>query len=298
MLSDKEVMRADRFQTTLTGPCTVSGRGYWTGEPNTLTFLPAPAGTGIRFVRADLPGRPAAMAVADYRASLPLRTQLKDGRCEVAMIEHVMAALYGMRIDNVEVHCTAAEMPGMDGSSLAYVLAFENVGRTELRNRRQTVVVREPLRVGNAQQWILVEPTKNDSLEVEYRLDYGTNSPIGKATYTATLTEDTFYHAICSARTFIHESDAQALQAKGLARHVTNRDLLVFGQEGPINNTLRFVDECARHKTLDLIGDLALCGVDVVGRITACRSGHQLNGLMAENLRSLIRKQSASQKAA
>ena len=293
-------MRAERNQTTLTGPCTVTGRGYWTGQVNTLTFLPAPAGTGIRFVRADLPGRPAVLAVAENRESLPLRTLLKDGRCEVAMIEHVMAALYGMRIDNVEVHCTAAEMPGMDGSSLAYVLAIENVGRSELRVRRPTVVIREAFRVGSSQQWIQAEPPqgKQDGLEVEYRLDYGAHSPIGRATYSTKLTEDNFYHAICSARTFIHQADAEALQAKGLATHVTNRDLLVFGPQGPIDNRLRFVDECARHKTLDLIGDLALCGVDLVGRITACKSGHQLNGQMAEHLRSLYAKQSASQRAA
>jgi UDP-3-O-[3-hydroxymyristoyl] N-acetylglucosamine deacetylase len=291
-------MRADRNQTTLTGPCIVSGRGYWTGEPNTLTFLPAPAGTGIRFVRTDLTGRPSVQATADYRSSEPLRTQLRNGRCELAMVEHVMAALYGMRIDNVEVHCTAEEMPGLDGSSLAYVLALDNVGRTELRARRPTLRISERIRVGNAQQWIEAEPHAHDTLDIEYRLDYGTTSPIGKATFTATVCEDTFYNAIASARTFIHQADALALQKQGLARHVTHRDLLVFGAEGPINNRLRFADECARHKALDLIGDLALSGIDLVGRITASRGGHQLNGLMAERLRDLYNRQSSSVRAA
>jgi UDP-3-O-[3-hydroxymyristoyl] N-acetylglucosamine deacetylase len=298
VLSDKEVMRADRFQTTLTGPCTVSGRGYWTGKINTLTFLPAPAGSGVRFVRADLATCPATEALSRHRVSQPLRTLLKQGQCEVAMIEHVMAALYGMRIDNVEVHCTAPEMPGLDGSSLAYVLAFEHVGRTELRTRRQVLRVREPIRLGNAQQWILVEPHKEEVLEVEYRLDFGTSSPIGKASYRVVLNEDNFYHEVSPARTFINQADAQALQASGLATHVTHRDLLVFDDHGPVNNSLRFVDECARHKTLDLIGDLALCGVDLVGRVTAYRSGHHLNGEMAEQLRSLASAQVASQRAA
>lgn len=291
-------MRAERYQTTLTGPCSVSGRGYWTGEANTLTFLPAPAGTGVRFVRTDLPGRPSVRATADFRSSLPLRTQLSSGGCEVAMVEHVMAALYGLRIDNVEVHCTAAEMPGLDGSALAYVLALDNVGRTELRVRRPTLRVRKRIRVGNAQQWIQADPNTRDALDIEYRLDYGADSPIGKATYAATVTEDSFYHSIAPARTFIHQSDAQALQQRGLARHVTNRDLLVFGNQGPIDNTLRFPDECARHKALDLLGDLALSGIDLVGRITACRSGHLLNGLMAERLRALITSPSASVRAA
>ncbi len=291
-------MRADRYQTTLTGPCSVSGRGYWTGEANTLTFLPAPAGTGVRFVRTDLAGRPSVHAVADFRSSEPLRTQLSNGRCELAMVEHVMAALYGMRIDNVEVHCTAMEMPGLDGSSLAYVLALDNVGRTDLRVRRPTLHIRERIRVGNSQQWIEAEPNPQGTFDVEYRLDYGSNSPIGKAIYQATVCEDTFYHSIASARTFIHQSDALALQKQGLAQHVTDRDLLVFGDRGPINNKLRFNDECARHKALDLIGDLALSGIDLVGRITACRSGHQLNGLMAERLRDLYTSQSSSVRAA
>jgi UDP-3-O-[3-hydroxymyristoyl] N-acetylglucosamine deacetylase len=291
-------MRAERFQTTLTGPCTVSGRGYWTGAANTLTFLPAPAGTGIRFVRADLPGRPATSALADYSVGLPLRTQLKHGRCEVAMIEHVMAALYGMKIDNAEVHCTTAEMPGLDGSSLAYVLAFDNVGRTELRARRSTLKIRKPIRLGDDHQWILVEPHDRETFEIEYRLDYGDDSPIGKAVYSTQLTEDIFYHEIASARTFIQQADAHALQQRGLATHVTDRDLLVFDHRGPVNNTLRFSDECARHKALDLIGDLALCGVDLVGRVIANRSGHQLNGQMAERLRAVAVEQFASIKAA
>jgi UDP-3-O-acyl-N-acetylglucosamine deacetylase len=145
--------------------------------------------------------------------------------------------------------------------------------------------ITERLHVGDAQQWIIAEPTTNDTLEVEYRLDYGTSSPIGKMTYRAQLTEDNFYHEIAPARTFIGADEARAMQSQGIATHVTDQDLLVFDQSGPVNNKLRFPNECARHKALDLIGDLALCGVDLVGRITAYRSGHQLNGLMAEQLR-------------
>ncbi len=291
-------MRAERRQTTLMGPCSVSGRGYWTGEPNTLTFLPAPAGTGIRFVRADLEGCPAVSATAPFRDSRPLRTQLSHGRCEVAMVEHVMAALYGLRIDNCEVHCTSYEMPGMDGSCLAYVQALDAVGITELRVKRAALRIKQRIRVGNAQQWIMAEPSPKETLEVCYRLDYGPDSPIGRSQYEAVVDEDTFYHAIAPARTFIHQTDAKALQKQGLARHVTERDLLVFDDHGPVNNQLRYADECARHKALDLIGDLALTGVDLVGRITACRSGHQLNGEMAEQLLNLFADQCGAVRAA
>jgi UDP-3-O-[3-hydroxymyristoyl] N-acetylglucosamine deacetylase len=287
-----------RNQTTLSGPCSVSGRGYWSGESVTLTFLPAPANTGVRFVRADLADQPRVGATAEFRASLPLRTQLAAGRCEVAMVEHVMAAVYGLRIDNVEIYCTACEMPGMDGSAHAFVLALDAAGKTELRARRSCLRITERTRVGNAQQWIEAEPVTHDSLEIEYRLDYGNESPIGKANYRAMLDENTFFHEIAPARTFISQADATRLQNQGLAKHVTHRDLLVFNETGPINNYLRFSDECARHKALDLIGDLALAGIDLVGRITACRSGHQLNGQMAERLRDMFTDQRGSIRAA
>lgn len=287
-----------RNQTTLNGPCSVSGRGYWSGEVNTLTFLPAPAGTGVRFVRTDIAGRPAVQATADYRDSKPLRTLLCNGRCQVAMVEHVMAAVYGLQIDNVEIHCTSGEMPGMDGSCRDFVLALDSVGKTELRVKRTTLQIARRMRVGNSKQWIMAEPVHHGGLEIEYRLDYGADSPIGKATFATILDEDEFYHQVAPARTFISHDDARALQQQGLAQHVSERDLLVFDTAGPVNNQLRFADECARHKALDLLGDLALTGVDLVGRITACRSGHLLNGQMAERLRGLLSEDRFSVKAA
>ncbi len=284
-------MRAGRSQTTLKGPCSVSGRGYWTGQPNTLTFLPAAAGTGVRFVRTDLDGRPSVRALAGARASMPLRTRLTQGRAQVDMVEHVMAALYGVGIDNVEVHSTAGEMPAMDGSSLAFTLALLETGKTPLEAPRTELRISRPIRIGDDRQWILAEPAEHDSLEIEYRLDYGQHTPIGKSTYRAIVNEQTFFQSLAPARTFVRLTDAQAMQAKGIARHVTERDLLVFDDRGPVNNELRFPDECARHKALDVVGDLALTGFDLVGRVIACRSGHQLNGQMATKLQDMLTEQ-------
>lgn len=291
-------MRAGRWQTTLTGPCTASGRGYWSGAVNTLTFLPAPVGTGIRFVRTDLPEHPYVQAIAENRVSMSLRTRLRSEDCEVDMVEHVMAALYGLRVDNVEVHCTAAEMPGMDGSSLAFALALDSIGTVDLRTKRPALVVTESMRFGDDAQWIQVEPVAGNFLELEYRLNYGSDSPIGKATYRARVDENAFFHELAPARTFISRSDAEQLQAQGIAQHVTDQDLIVFDQDGPVNNNLRFEDECARHKALDLLGDLALSGIDLIGRVTACRSGHKLNGFVAEQLRKKFVSQMNSSRAA
>ncbi len=285
-------MRAIRAQTTLNAPCSVSGRGYWSGQVNTLTFLPAPANTGIRFRRIDLDGHPSVLALSENRHSMPLRTRLVNGRAEVDMVEHVMAALHGLQLDNVTIHCTASEMPAMDGSCLAFVLALQTAGKVELPVERPTLCIDKTIRVGDARQWILAEPlsphTLMHSLELEYQLDFGADSPIATANSSIVLPAcDQFLANIASARTFIGVETARQLQARGLAQHVTEQDLLVFDAHGPVNNRLRFPDECARHKLLDLLGDLALTGIDLVGRITASRGGHQLNGEMASALRQL-----------
>lgn len=305
-------MRAERNQTTLAAPCTVSGRGYWTGQANSLTFLPAPADCGIRFMRTDLPGHPSVSAVAENRASMPLRTRLTRGRAEVDMVEHVLAALQGLQIDNAIVHCTASEMPAMDGSSFAFALALQNAGRCELSSPRATLLLDRTIRVGDDRQWIEAEPLTTppsspalatsgivpfptQCLELEYQLDFGPGSPILKANHAMRLQPQVFFETICAARTFIGIDTARLLQAQGMALHVTEQDLIVFDQHGPVNNRLRYPDECARHKLLDLVGDLALAGIDVVGRITAHRGGHQLNGEMATALRELYLQKTAQQ---
>ena len=122
---------------------------------------------------------------------------------------------------------------------------------------------------------------------LEYQLDYGPDSPIGRATCRMQLEPQAFLENLAAARTFISVETARQLQSRGLARHVTEQDLLVFDELGPVNNKLRYADECGRHKLLDLVGDLALAGVDLVGEVLACRSGHQLNGQLAEKLRVL-----------
>lgn len=283
-------MRAARMQTTLAGPCSVSGRGYWSGESNTLTFLPAPANFGVQFVRCDLPGQPRIRAVAENRISMPLRTRLSQNGVEVDMVEHVLATLYGLRLDNVEVRCTASEMPGMDGSSLAFALALRQAGEKRLDVPQKQIIVTSDIRVGSNEAFVHASPTRFGGFELEYQLDYGPHSPIGQAVFRAQLNPSDFVSQIAPARTFVTQAEASALQQQGLGTHVTTRDLLVFGEHGPLQNQLRFNDECARHKALDLIGDLALAGADLVGRFVAKRSGHQLNGQMADQLRALQRQ--------
>jgi UDP-3-O-[3-hydroxymyristoyl] N-acetylglucosamine deacetylase len=277
-------MSISRPETTLRGPCTVTGRGYWSGKVNTLIFLPAPAGTGVRFFRDDVVGE-GVQAVTENCQGMSLRTCLGSGRERFEMIEHVMAALAGLQIDNVHVHCNAQEMPGLDGSSFPLTVALQAVGTVELRSLKATLRINESIRIGTAQQWIAIEPCEH--YEIEYRLDYGPDNAIKKSTFRSLVTPQTFCREIAPARTFVTRAEAELLQSRGLAQHVTERDLLVFDAAGPVHNSLRFPDECARHKALDVLGDLAVIGADLRGRVVANRSGHQLNAELAKKLREM-----------
>jgi UDP-3-O-[3-hydroxymyristoyl] N-acetylglucosamine deacetylase len=276
-----------RFQQTIQHAAQVSGRGYWSSKPITLTFLPAPSNTGILFRRIDLEGRPEIEAIAANRRETNLRTTLVSDAAHVEMIEHVMAALYGLDIDNCIVECDAAEMPGMDGSAVAFALALEQAGTSRQADVVEHLSISSSLRVGDDRNWVMAVPSADPGLTLQYQLDYGPDSSIPATTTTQLLERNNFSNTIAPARTFLTEHDARHLQMQGVASHVTYRDLVVFGPDGPIDNSLRFEDECSRHKLLDLIGDLALCGLRVQGKIIASRSGHILNGRLAEAIRNL-----------
>jgi len=291
-------MQQIRFQQTIEHMAHVSGRGYWSGRPITLTFLPGLPNAGIVFRRVDLAGRPEIRAIAANRRDTNLRTTLVSSACHVEMIEHVAAALYAMDIDNCIVECDASEMPGMDGSALSFAVALELAGIRKQPASTVEVELTMPIRVGNDSQWIMAVPSSDPGLTIQYQLDYGLDSPIPASTTTCQLDRNTFPQDIAPARTFLTESEARLLQAQGVASHVTYRDLVVFGPAGPIDNSPRFADECSRHKLLDLIGDLSLCGMRVQGKIIAHRSGHILNGYLAEAVHRLQDTQKSLRKRA
>lgn len=289
-------MRSYRLQQTLAGSFHVAGYGYWSGMPVTVTLNPAAANTGICFRRPDILGCPSIQATAEHRHETQLRTRLTSHDCSFDMIEHIMSALYAAQIDNCVVDCTAQEMPGLDGSSLRFALGIDQVGVVRQSASVAEVEITTPIRIGSDEQWIMALPHIDQGLDsgltCEYRLDFGLQSVIPKGDYCIAVNHTAFLQEVAPARTFITHHEAEILQSQGLAKHVTHRDLLVFGPQGPVGNTLRFTDECARHKLLDLIGDLALSGVQIHGRVIACRSGHVLNGRMAMELRKLAFTQS------
>ena len=254
----------------------MSGYGFWSGRDIDLNFQPAEANTGIVFVRSDLPGQPRIPAVIQNRINGPRRTTLVAEGCPVEMVEHVLAALAGLKIDNCEIHATRAEMPGDDGSSKAFTHALSQAGRVELEAERQTIRVTSSIRVGDENTWIQADPVEQDQFELAYQLDYACPS-IGTQTYQTQVTPEIFAKEIAPARTFVLLEEAEELQKKGLGQRVSFKDILVFGPAGPIDNQVRFENECARHKLLDMIGDFSLSGTDLIGKFTASKSGHRLN---------------------
>ena len=266
-----------RPQTTIAASAAVTGFGFWSGLDVDLEFHPAVENSGVVFVRVDLPGRPRIEAKVQNRITGPRRTTLACEGVAVEMVEHVLSALAGLKIDNCEVRVNQAEMPGMDGSSLAFVEALLKAGKIELQSTRAITYVTQSVRVGDENSWIDIAPSEIGGFELEFQLDYPGNRAIGKQTFSSAMDQDVYCNGIATARTFVLDSEAKILQEQGLGQRVGFQDLLVFDQDGPIDNELRFEDECARHKMLDMVGDFALIGTDIIGKFTAHKSGHRLN---------------------
>jgi UDP-3-O-acyl-N-acetylglucosamine deacetylase len=197
-----------------------------------------------------------------------------------------VSALAGLGIDCCLIRVSAEELPGLDGSSLPFVEALDAAGLERLGAPVEPLVVTEPCRVADGEAWIEAWPSDGPGLSLEYELDYG-RGPIGRQTLALEITPETYRAELAGARTFIGQAEAERLRAAGLAPSATTSDLIVFGDDGPIDNPLRWPDECVRHKVLDLVGDLALAGRPIHGRVRACRSGHRLNAALAARLRSL-----------
>lgn len=277
-------MFTPRRQRTINAPSAVEGFGYWSGRDVRVEFHPAPADTGIVFVRTDLPQSAAIPAVVRHRVEVPRRTSLECGQASVEMVEHIMAALAGLQVDNCQVRVNSAEMPGCDGSSQLFVDALVQAGAVEQDAPRATLLVRRPVRLGDAESWVEARPNAGRGMSLHFHLDYGSGNPIGRQTFSAQITPQVFRDEMAAARTFLLKTEADWLLAQGLGRRATLDDLLIFDDEGLLGNSLRWRNECARHKALDLLGDLSLAGCDLVGHFVAHRSGHRLNADLVRTL--------------
>lgn len=273
-----------RSQRTLAGSVDVHGIGYFTGKNVRLRFRPAPAGTGVVFHRTDLGSGACLPAHHAQVTGTQRRTTLGSGDLSVTMVEHVLAALAGLNIDNCAIELDAPEPPGLDGSARGFVEALRSVGSVCLPQIRPLWSVDRSILIQDGDCSLALHPSDGPGLRITYLLDYGDFSPLGRQSCTRTLDPAVFASEIAGCRTFLLEAEAHALRQQGIGKRTQLTDLLVFGPNGPIGNRLRFADEPARHKVLDIIGDLSLLGHALTGHVVAYRTGHPHNFALVQRL--------------
>ncbi len=265
-------------QHTLGAPAVVAGRGLLLGEEATVRLLPAPPDHGIVFERTDVSPPVRIPARVQYVAPRARRTALAAASTSIETVEHCMSALAGLGLDNVLIQIQGPELPCGDGSAAPFVDAIVAAGIVEQDAPRRVFRVREPILVEDGDSMLAALPGADDELRIIYDLDYGDNSHrIRRQVHTYTSGNGDYLHELARARTFSLREEAQALWDRGMCRHLTPRDVLVIGDDGPIDNQYRYDDEPVRHKVLDLLGDLYLVGCQLHGRFVAYKSGHELN---------------------
>lgn len=271
------------YQRTLGASFKLSGVGLHSGRPVTVTVYPAEANEGITFIREDLPGLPAIPALAEYVSDTTLSTTLSLGHAKVQTVEHLLAALYGMGIDNARIAVNAPEMPILDGSALPFVQEIQRVGTTTLRKRRHILEISERFEIEIGDRTLIYLPGTLGSL-LTYVVDY--QHPLaGPQLFEEMLDPAFFAREIAPARTFCFLKDVEWMQKHGLALGGTTENAVIICNDG-YSVPLRFIDEFVRHKVLDLIGDLALVGASWRGHVIAVKAGHLLHTQLASQMRS------------
>lgn len=279
------------YQTTLKSRVSLSGIGVHSGKPVSIHFSPADPDTGIIFVANDANGNSVELRalVAEIGAT-DLCTVLGDpAGVHVATVEHLLAALSALGIDNALIEIDGNEVPVLDGSSAQFVEAFDQAGICQQPVKRRYIRITKPVRIDSGASWAEFHPYDGTRFEVE--IDF--ESPvIGRQFYAADITPDVFRNEISRARTFGFMKDVERLWAAGYALGSSLENTVVIGDDSRVVNMegLRYSNEFVRHKMLDAIGDLALAGARFIGRFRSYRGGHRLN---AAALRSLLSDRSA-----
>jgi len=302
-------------QVTVAGEARVKGTGLHTGTPSEVVFRPAPINTGVVFRRMDLEGTPEIPALIDYVQDLSRGTTIGKGEVKVHTVEHLLAALAGLQVDNVYVDIYGIEPPVCDGSALEFVKAVKEVGLEEQDSPRDYIIIEEMIGYDAVKgEGVELLAIPDDGFRITFMIDYQ-NPAIGTQ-YTSMFSIDEFETEYAAARTFCFLSEVEMLKEAGLAKGGTPENALVVidkpwnegevaylkslfdkdmavskGDNGILNGVpLRFPNEFVRHKTLDLIGDLYLLGHPIKGHIMAARSGHKANIELVRKIRSIWEK--------
>ncbi len=271
--------RTAQYEHTIAAPLEFTGVGLHSGAPVTMRLLPAPAGSGIVFRRTDLDNFEIP-AIGRNVAKVSYATSLMRQGVLISTTEHLLSALIGMGVDNVIVEIDNLELPILDGSALPYVEAFGRSGIRTQRRRREVIRVLKAVEVREGGKFIGVYP--GSGYNICYAIDFP--APIGRQDFCVDLASETYGTTIAPARTFGYRADEQKLRDMGLIRGAGPENAIILDAKGPINGPLRFADEYVRHKVLDLIGDLALAGRRIEGRVVAERAGHAMHTALVSRL--------------
>jgi UDP-3-O-[3-hydroxymyristoyl] N-acetylglucosamine deacetylase len=275
------------FQTTVKSCVTLSGIGVHSGRPVTMRILPADSDAGIVFHRIDDDGSFKEIpAIASEVGATSLCTVLGDpAGLHVATVEHVMAAFFGLGIDNAVVEIDAAEAPVLDGSAAMIVDAIDQAGIEVCSARRRYIRVLKPVRVDVGASWAEFRPYSSTRFEVSIEFD---NPTIGRQAFATDVDPQAFRREVSRARTFGFMRDVERLWAAGYALGSSLENTVVIGDDDRVINVegLRYGDEFVRHKTLDAMGDLALAGARFIGCFRSHRGGHRVNAMALQRLLS------------
>jgi len=267
-------------QRTLRRQVSCAGIGLHSGNKVTLSLKPAPANSGIRFRRSDMGGIEIP-ATVDYLAGIHYATGLASKGGGVETVEHLLAALVGLGVDNAVVELNHPEVPIMDGSAAPFVYLVQEAGMRVLPAPRQVLRVTRPVELARGDKRIAVYPC--DHFRVSYSISFD-HPLLRHQARTVSLLGDAFTEQIAPARTFGFLKEVEMLRQNGLELGGSLENAIVIGETGVLNNPLRFEDEFVRHKILDAMGDLALVGHPILGHVVAHRAGHALHTAFAAKL--------------
>jgi UDP-3-O-[3-hydroxymyristoyl] N-acetylglucosamine deacetylase len=264
------------YQQTIAEKISCTGIGLHSGAPTELTLHPARAGDGITFVRTDVRAPVPIAARSREVSSTRLATTLGRGEASVGTVEHLLAALFGLGVDNVRIEIDGPELPVMDGSAAPFVYLIRSAGLFRQRERRRVLRIRRPIEIVDGDRSIRVEPARD--LRVSYAVDFEHPAIRRQEIQLAPLDAEHFEREISGARTFGFLRDVRELWDAGLARGGSLDNTVLLDVHRVVNpQGLRWPDEFVRHKVLDLCGDLALLGLPLAGHVRVERGGHALH---------------------
>jgi UDP-3-O-[3-hydroxymyristoyl] N-acetylglucosamine deacetylase / 3-hydroxyacyl-[acyl-carrier-protein] dehydratase len=273
---------------TVARSVSLEGTGLHLGAPCRLTFHPGRSGTGLVFLRSDLPGAPMVPATVERAVLTERRTQLGEDPVAVHTVEHVLAAVAAREVDDLLIEMSGPEPPNADGSAAPFFELLREAGIAEQPGIVQYLKLSHPVRVVDGDATYEAHPA--EALELDVSIEFP-HPVIGRQRGCYRITPDAFARELAPARTFGFIHEVEALRAKGLIRGATTQNAVVLGDDGVVDNTLRWPDEFVRHKALDCVGDLALAGARVRARVVASRPSHRGTVLLVRAMKEAAKQQ-------